>query len=156
MLIAHQRKNDGDRTPIGSIQYENQSRNVWNIKGSPDMADNHIIHLACTHTKANNTFLRRDPIGFCVNFGDKQITVQSEEAVVKSKNDGESLFEKIETLLMISSGPLTIDQIAASLERSEQTVRNKLNRGRKDGTFKKDGQLWSINMEQDEDNVNSI
>ncbi|TSC64532.1 MAG: hypothetical protein G01um101493_99 [Microgenomates group bacterium Gr01-1014_93] len=33
LLIAHQRKNNGDETPIGSIQYENQSRNVWNAKG---------------------------------------------------------------------------------------------------------------------------
>lgn len=30
LLIAHQRKNDGDKTPIGSIQFENQARNVWN------------------------------------------------------------------------------------------------------------------------------
>jgi hypothetical protein len=146
LLIAHQRKNNGSETPIGSIQYENQSRNVWNISGTPDAEDNHIIHVACTHTKANNTFLRLTPAGFAVNFGEKEITVESEKAVIKVEKEGsETNFDRIKRHLMICSEPVTARNIAESLELSVDSVAKNLGKGKKNGIFiNTDDHKWYI------------
>ena len=151
LLIAHQRKNDGDRTPIGSIQYENQSRNVWNIKGTPDREDNHIIHLTCTHTKANNTFLRLTPLGFSVKFEEKDIKVESEKAIIITKDsEKNTVFDRIESLLMVSIEPLSLQEIASYVGTTEQSARNKLLKGLADGLFIREDQKWSMAPKKDD------
>lgn len=147
LLIAHQRKNDGDKTPIGSIQYENQSRNVWNIKGKPDEAQNNIIHLACSHTKANNTFLRREPLGYVVNFSDKQITIQSENAEVNFEEKYTKL--QLAQKLLEKTGPMTYKDVAFHIGvKSDNQANNVLRDGVKKGILTHDPVtgLYAIKM----------
>jgi hypothetical protein len=142
LLIAHQRKNNGDETPIGSIQYENQSRNVWNAKSSPDQKDDHILHVALTHTKANNTFLRRSPIGFMVNYGEDVIRINKEDAITNFQ-EKYSVIQRIEKLLK-DEGEFDYKGIAASIGASLATVSKNLSIGKDRGMFENNGGMWSI------------
>jgi hypothetical protein len=142
LLIAHQRKNDGDRTPIGSIQYENQSRNVWNIKGSPDDADIHTIHLACTHTKANNTYLRREPQGFKIEYTDEHIKITRESAQTYF-GDKYTIAQKIGKLLK-KEGELDNKSIAEALRISVASAAKNLSEGKEKGLFENNNGKWDL------------
>lgn len=146
LLIAHQRKNDGDKNPIGSIQYENQSRNVFNVKGSPDDKDDHIIHIAMTHTKANNTFLRKDPIGLMVNFTDNEIMITKESAQGYFQ-DKFSVLQRIENLLK-DEGELDYKAIADSLGVSSGTTKKNLTHGKDRGLLENKDGKWFIKKSQ--------
>ena len=149
LLIAHQRKNDGDRTPIGSIQYENQSRNVWNVKGTPDDADNTKIHIACSHTKANNTWLRRNPLGFLVEYGE-QIRITKESAMDYFE-EKYSIKQRIEKLLKYE-GEFDYKGVADSLGISTKAASRHLAEGKSKGLFENtnDGK-WRICQPKMED-----
>ena len=143
VLIAHQRKNDGDKNPIGSIQYENQARNVWNVSSTPDNADNSTLHIACKHTKANNTYLRKAPIGFKVVFGLNTITVTKEDAgdYFEEKLPISSRIEK----LLIEEGELHYKEIATRLGMNAKQVSKFLSLGKTSGFFTSNGEgKWSI------------
>lgn len=142
LLIAHQRKNDGDRTPIGSIQYENQSRNVWNIKGVPDDNDSRIIHIACTHTKANNTWLRRNPLGLVVEYADDYIRI-SEENAYEYFQEKYSVIQNIEKLLK-DEGELGYKEIATSIGITPASANKNLTTGKKRKLFENKDGKWSI------------
>ena len=142
LLIAHQRKNDGDRSPIGSIQYENQSRNVWNIKGVPDDNDSRIIHIACTHTKANNTWLRRNPLGLVVEYADDYIRI-SEENAYQYFHEKYTVLQNIEKLLK-DEGELGYIEIATSLGITPATANKNLTTGKKRKLFENKDGKWSI------------
>lgn len=142
LLIAHQRKNDGDRTPIGSIQYENQSRNVWNIKGVPDDNDNRIIHIACTHTKTNNTWLRRNPLGLVVEYADDYIRI-SEENAYEYFQEKYSVIQNIEKLLK-DEGELGYKEIATSIGITPASANKNLTTGKKRKLFENKDGKWSV------------
>lgn len=146
VLIAHQRKNDGDKTPIGSIQFENQARNVWNFKSCADEFDNSILHVVCTHTKTNNTY-KRNPIGFKIVFGDI-IGITNENAMDNFEDKG-SVIDRIKKILENDS-PLTAKDISSSLGVKEATVRTTLNRGQNNGTFKNTEKGWILELQNDE------
>lgn len=150
LLIAHQRKNNGDETPIGSIQYENQSRNVWNVKGTRDDRDDNVIHIAMTHTKANNTFLRRDPKGFNVNYGNDKIVIK-EESASSHFQEKYSVISRIDTLLRMQ-GEMTAKEISSELGVNLQTVRTNLSRGKERNIFDHNMQteMYSIRKPQDD------
>ena len=132
VLIAHQRKNNGDGNPIGSIQYENQARNVWNFKSEPDNGEEAMIHVACKHTKANNTYLRKNPIGFRVTFGE---TIEiAREDVGNYFSDKLPISTQIERLLY-DEGQMTYKQIAKMLTISDGAANKHLSEGKKRGMF---------------------
>ena len=141
LLIAHQRKNDGDKNPIGSIQYENQARNVWNISSAQDSVKDSTLHIACKHTKTNNTFLRKEPIGFRVYFGLNSIEITKEDASTYFE-EKLSLTSRIEKLLFEENG-LTYKEIASRLGKSVKHVSNALSLGKKSGFFINNSGLWS-------------
>ena len=144
LLIAHQRKTDGDKTPIGSIQYENQSRNVWNIKSTPDDVDFRIIHVACTHTKANNTYLRRNPLGFRIEYTDIDIRIEEESAVAYFQSTF-TVKERISQLLKVE-GPLDSKSIAEKLGISLPSIKKNLTEGKMGGRnmWVNEGNLWFL------------
>lgn len=141
LLIAHQRKNDGDKAPIGSIQYENQSRNVWNVKSQPDDKDQKILHCACTHTKANNTFLRREPIGYRIEYTETAINITPESA--KSYfSEKFSIKDRIKDLL--KDGGMDCNEIADTLGISTGSANKNLSEGKAKMMFiNRDGK-WFI------------
>lgn len=125
LIIAHQRKNDGERTPIGSIQYENQARNVWNVSSERDVADDKILHIACKHTKANNTFLRKNPIGFKVSFVEGAVKIENENAA-------ENFVKKFTIVSQIQfnleSGPKTTKELGELIDSSLNNINKELSR----------------------------
>jgi len=144
LLIAHQRKNDGDKTPIGSIQYENQSRNVWNIKSAPDDTDQTILHCACTHTKANNTFLRREPVGYRIEYTATAINIQSESAKAYF-HDKFPIKTKIADILKACPEGLDYKRLAFELglnESEEKKVQVHLSQGKAQGKFRNENGKW--------------
>lgn len=141
LLIAHQRKNDGERTPIGSIQFENQARNVWNFKKETDDFDYKILHLACSHTKANNTYLRKDPICYRIEYGE-EIKVETEDPQVAFESKI-SLVNRIKILLKDNPN-LTYSEIAEELNEKEPVTKIALSRGKKRGFFVNEGGKWSV------------
>lgn len=144
LLIAHQRKNNGEGTPIGSIQFENQSRNVWNLKGSPDDKNNKIIHLACTHTKANNTWLRREPMGWKIEFTDKDIDIARESAHAYF-DDKYTTIQRVDKLLR-DEGEFDYKGVADSLGITASMANKTLSEGKKKGMFdNKNGKWFATN-----------
>lgn len=142
VLIAHQRKNDGDKTPIGSIQYENQSRNVWNFKGTKDDDSDSIIHLACTHTKANNTFIRKKPLCFKIDYQEEKIVVETESPDVAFSKKL-PVIDQIKGLLFETPN-LDYKEIMEYLDISKESVTTILSRGKKKGIFKNEEGKWSL------------
>lgn len=142
LLIAHQRKNDGEKTPIGSIQFENQARNVWNFKKETDDADFRILHLACSHTKANNTWLRKEPICFKIDYQEDGITI-GEESPEVAFEEKQSIFKRIATILKDDS--LNYREVAERLDISEKLASKNLSKGKIKGHFinTSDGR-WSL------------
>lgn len=142
LLIAHQRKNDGERSPIGSIQYENQARNVWNFKSVPDEKTESILHIACSHTKANNTFLRRSPLGFKIVFDSEKIAI-TEENAMSNFQEKFTVLERIKSLLF-ESPKLGYQEIMEFLDISKESVVKNLSIGKKRGLLKNEDEKWSL------------
>lgn len=148
VVIAHQRKNDGEKTPIGSIQFENQARNVWNFKSEVDNYDNSVLHVACTHTKANNTFIRKTPICFKVAYGEK-IDITNEDAI-ENFSDKLSHNERIADFLRNNAGSTSKD-ISDGLDISYSTIRKELTKGKGKGQFKNnEHSLWFLEGQEDD------
>jgi hypothetical protein len=133
LLIAHQRKNDGEKTPIGSIQFENQARNVWNFKKEIDENDQRTLHLACTHTKANNTYLRREPLCYKVIYLDDKIEIIP-EAPQNYYNDKLPVSDRIKQALDFMPG-LSVKDIAEQLGVTPNSISKNLSRGKDRGIF---------------------
>ena len=143
VLIAHQRKNDGDKNPIGSIQYENQARNVWNFKSETDNNVESTLHVACKHTKANNTYLRKQPIGFKIVFGLDTINITREDAGDYFE-DKLPIHSRIEKLLS-EDGSLPYKEIAQRLGISVKQTSKVLSLGKTSGFFTNDTEgKWSL------------
>ena len=143
VLIAHQRKNEGDKNPIGSIQYENQARNVWNLTSERDSVDDSTLHIACKHTKANNTFLRRNPIGFKIVFGEG-IEISREDAI-DNFEDKFSVMTRIERLLR-QEGGMQANAVSSALNITAGSARKNLTNGKNKGKFINDSNgFWSLN-----------
>jgi len=147
LIIAHQRKNNGEGTPIGSIQYENQSRNVWNIAGSPDAKDNTIIHIACKHTKANNTWKRKEPIGYRIEYKPDTIQVIRESAQTYFE-EGYTIMQRIEKLLR-DEGEYNTKGVAETLGISTNLANKNLSNGKNKGLFSNNNGMWSIQVSTD-------
>ena len=144
LIIAHQRKNDGDKTPIGSIQYENQSRNVWNMKGSGDDKDNTIIHLALTHTKANNTWLRKEPLGYRIEYKPDIIQIIRESAQTYFE-EKYTILKRIEKLLR-DEGEFNTKGVAESLGITPNVANKNLSNAKNKGLFSNNNGMWSLNV----------
>lgn len=142
ILIAHQRKNDGDKTPIGSIQYENQARNVWNFQKESDEFDQHILHIACKHTKANNTWLRRDLVGFKVSFTESHIEIEGEDTA-ENFLDKQPIKKRIERLLKNDPG-MSPKELSGALQVSVSAVSKNLSEGKVQGLFDNKGGKWIL------------
>lgn len=141
LLIAHQRKNEGERTPIGSIQFENQARNVWNIGSKPDDWETNILHVSLKHTKANNTYIRKDPLGYKITFGGT-IEVEKEDAI-ENFEEKHTVMSRIESLLKLEPG-LEYEEIAERLELTKSTIGKNLSFGKNKGKFINDDGLWRL------------
>jgi hypothetical protein len=144
LLIAHQRKNEGDKNPIGSIQYENQSRNVWNVKGTQDEKENTIIHIAITHTKANNTYKRKEPYGFRIEYTDTAIRITQESALPYFE-EKYTILQKIQKLLR-DEGEFNTKGVAESLGITTNVANKNLSNGKNKGLFSNNNGLWSIQV----------
>ena len=143
LLIAHQRKNDGEKTPIGSIQFENQARNVWNFTSTQDDFENHILHIACKHTKANNTWLRKDPIGFQIAFNENDIIITNEDASVNFKKKY-TINQQTQMALKENPKGLSYKELADILGITSKNVSFRLNEGKSKGLYKNEGGLWTL------------
>lgn len=141
LLIAHQKKTDGEKAPIGSVQFENQARNVWNFKHEIDENDYRIIHIACTHTKANNTYLRKDPVCYKVDYRDTEILIEEEDVSIAFE-EKLSTRKRIAQFLEENQGS-TYEEIASHLDITKSTANKNLSQGKKMGIFRnEDNGKW--------------
>jgi archaellum biogenesis ATPase FlaH len=148
LMIAHQRKNDGDKSPIGSIQFENQSRNVWRIEGKVDLINDSMIHIACAHTKANNTYKRKKLIGYKIEF------IPDEDGIkysvnIESEDPSSNFFGKMRVIdrikeLLKEEPGLTYKQIATNLAITTGVANAELSSGKKAGIFETNMGEWSL------------
>ena len=141
LLIAHQRKTDGERTPIGSVQFENQARNVWNVSSVIDDNEQNILHVACKHTKANNTYIRKDPIGYKITFGER-IAVEMENAIANFSQKF-TVKEQIKSVLSGQNG-LSYWEIAEMTGLTEGTIKKNLSEGKNRGIFENKDERWVL------------
>lgn len=140
LLLAHERKNDGEGNPIGSIQYFNQARNIWHIKNEREGLDNEL-DISCKHTKCNGSYLRKDPIGFKIKFLNGLITVSPGQSVIK---DDYSVSSQI--LDELKQGGLTSKQIADNLGKTVGTIKTTLDRLKKKKKVNNFNGIWSQNF----------
>ncbi len=145
ILIAHQRKTEGEENPIGSIQYFNQARNIWNITGRIDEADERILHIGCVHKKINSGYKRKNPIGVKAFFGEGFIDVHLEDAI---SNFEEKFTLSDRIINALKNGGLTQKQIADELDKKESTIKTVLNRLKGRGKLIKFNDIWSNNISQ--------
>jgi hypothetical protein len=122
LLLAHERKNDGEGNPIGSIQYFNQARNIWHIKNDKEGLDNEL-DISCKHTKCNGSFLRKDPIGFKIFFKEGLISVNAGQSVLKEDYPLGSLI-----INELKLGSLSVKGLASNLDKKEANIRTTLHR----------------------------
>lgn len=147
-LIAHQRKNEGDKNPIGTIQWENQARNVWNVASARDMQDDKVLHMSCKHTKANNTFLRKTPIGFKAIFNTGFIEIKREDAITYFE-DKFTVPDRIIELL--KKGALDYKGIAEQLGLDIKHVAKELSKLKNKGVLNNNNGLFSLNEKRREE-----
>jgi hypothetical protein len=148
-MIAHQRKNDGDRSPIGSIQFENQSRNVWNVEGKIDLIEKSIIHIACKHTKANNTYKRKELIGYKVEFLPNEDGIRY-SVNIEREDPSNNFFgkmrviDRIKQLLKENEEGLTYKQISEELGITTGMANKELSEGKKAKIFETNEGKWML------------
>jgi hypothetical protein len=149
LMIAHQRKNDGDRSPIGSIQFENQSRNVWNVEGKIDLIEKSIIHIACKHTKANNTYKRKELIGYKVEFLPNEDGIRY-SVNIEREDPSNNFFgkmrviDRIKQLLKENEEGLTYKQISEELGITTGMANKELSEGKKAKIFETNEGKWML------------
>ncbi len=144
LLIAHERKNDGEGNPIGSIQYFNQARNIWHIKNDKEGVDGEL-DISCKHTKCNGSYLRKDPIGFKVLFNEGNIEVKPGFSVIKEDYSLSSQIEQ--TLKHGALSPKQIkDEIGIKVEVG--TIKTALSRMKSKGKVNNFNGVWSLNFNQ--------
>ena len=141
LLIAHQRKNEGEDTPIGSIQYFNQARNIWHVEGKPDDFDDKVLHIGCKHRKNNNGLKIKNPIGFKAYFGQGFIEIKSEDAIVNF-DDKFTVNDRI--IQALKSGGMTYKQIADKTGLDPKPVSKKLNELKTKGKVMNLNEVWSL------------
>ncbi len=142
VLIAHQRKNEGEENPIGSIQYFNQARNIWRVEGEPDDEDEHKIHLGCIHRKNNSGPKKKQPIGFEITFGEGFIDIVLENAI---HNFAQKFSTRDKILNFLQPGGATVPQIMKGInEKKEGTVRTTLTRLKKGKKVNNFNEVWSL------------
>lgn len=143
LLIAHQRKTEGENNPIGSIQYFNQARNIWNIEASIDESDERILHIGCVHKKCNSGYKRKNPIGFKVFFGEGFTDLHLEDAMTNFEEKF-TISERI--MVLLKKGSLTQKQIAEELDKKESVIKTVLSRLKNRQKIYKFNDVWGINL----------
>jgi hypothetical protein len=143
VLIAHQRKNEGEDSPIGSIQYFNQARNIWHIEGIPDETDDRIIHIGCSHKKCNNGRKHKKPIGFKAFFGEGLIDFHQEDAIANF----EVKFVLSDRLMaLLKNGGQTTKQMAEIVGKKEAIINTTLHRLKSKQKVNNFNGIWSLNL----------
>ncbi len=126
LTLAHTAKDAllKKRTIFGSVFFTNLARSVWECKAEQEIGENEAT-ISLKHTKANLSRLH-PPLGYRFTFGDKSIKLEK----VNLKDTGLSgelpIAWQINNLLR--SGALTKQEIAESLDKSEETIRITLKR----------------------------
>jgi len=142
LVLAHQRKNDGERTPIGSIQFENQTRNEWHFEGRLDDIDRNILHVSCDHRKHNNTY-KHQKMGYRLTWNPDSTEISQEDSI----DNFEDKFPPIDRMkVLLKNNPgISYREIAKLLEMTAPAVNSILSRGKMRGFFKNnDKGEWSL------------
>jgi len=142
LTIAQTSKNDeGKKTIFGSTFFQYYSRNIFELKKSPDIADKDETKVALFHTEGNYSG-KYDPIGFRLAFTESSIKVSRE-----SVSYGEFL-EKVNrqqmVLELLKAGPLTTEQIKDKLEISRANADQLMKRLREKKRVVKTDNGWGL------------
>ena len=140
LLINHQSKNEfGQKTSYGSVYFRNYSRAEWQIKKTQDVGED-TIEIGLFQTKANDDKLH-SPLGYRLHFN--QTVVSMERCDVADNPvlaQGLSLTKRIMELL--KHGKKQTKEIALELDADENTVKARLNDGKKYFKHWEDG--WGL------------
>lgn len=148
LTIAHVPKESKIRGPAGVKQWENQSRNTYEIVIDDDDGSN-FAHVAMLHRKTNNDRKQR-PTGFAIDFSGGKILYMEESASQTLDGNRSSSLTNPDRIRMEleEADLLTSREIAEALEIKPQAVDKVLNRWLKAGevlrTDTRPAQ-WSLN-----------
>jgi len=142
LLLTHvsksERKDNGQRLPIGSVYFENYPRLTWEIRSEKVSQDNYVVSFFCR--KSNVGY--HPPAGFFMSFIDKSVMFTHTD--VEERSQEKTLVETIEEAL--TESPKTIQELASILTISTDVVRVTLHRMKQKGIVEKDGEgKWRLN-----------
>ncbi len=140
LLLAHQRKSEGEDNPIGSIQYFNQARNMWHIEGLPDDTEEKILHIACSHKKHNSGLKWKKPVGIKAYFGEGYTDMHLEDAM---GNFQEKFTINDRIMESLKNNGKTYIQLANELGLEKKHVSKQLNQLKKKGKIININDVWS-------------
>jgi hypothetical protein len=143
LSLAHNAKDPMTkrRTIFGSIFFTNLARSVWECRNEQEMGEDEMI-ISLTHRKANLSKLHL-PLGFKFNFGNNTIKVSQADLKDTGLSGELPLPWQIKNLLR--QGAMSNKEIAASLDRGEETVRKTLKRmEKKEQVILLPDKLWGL------------
>lgn len=130
LLIAHiNRSETGDQRPFGSAFWSNYSRATWFIKRSEADGDSRLVTVAMINRKANTGPLR-PALGFTVEFGEDQVTIQSTDLAQHEDFSSKlPLWQRMRAAL--EHGPLTLTALAKELDAKPDSLKKIVDRSLK-------------------------
>lgn len=150
LLLAHNRREDGEYQPYGNVFWHNLSRMTWFAKKVQE-AGKLEFELGLWNRKTNDDALQV-PFGMCMRFDpnrDGPVWIEQLDAPpveAESSTSAGGLRRRIAAVLR--AGRLTVDEIADSLEDSGQRVRKasveRTLRRYRDKDFMQHGDQWGL------------
>jgi len=148
LLVDHvAKKEEGKRTPFGSIYKLNEARSVWEVMATPEPGEDELV-IGLYHKKANRGRLH-PPLAFQLSFSPDSITITAQEVEDVLDLAGRlPLAWRIRQAL--KGGAKTLAELAEDLGAKEDTIGKTLRRGR-DKKFVKLGAKWGLKSQEGAD-----
>ena len=143
LIIAQTSKSEeGRKTIYGSTYFTYYARNIFELRGKSDDADNDRLHLALLHQEGNYT-RKYPPLGFQVHYTDTTISISREEVLLSQFLERASQTKAL--LEFLSDGTKTVGAISLALSLSDRRTRALLSRAKKRGLVINLGSgLWGL------------
>jgi hypothetical protein len=123
-LVIHHLNREGKF--YGNIYIWNAARSFYELKGQQELDEN-VKSIALIHKKSNNGQLRR-PMGFKLTFGGSMVSVEKADVKAMTEIAGLPISLQERVTGVLKNGALTAKDIAAQLNKPENTIRAILSR----------------------------
>lgn len=148
LIIAQNAKGEENKKTIyGSTYFTYYSRNIFELKAKVDEINEDTVHLALLHQESN--YSKRYPaLGFCVDYTDTTIKIESESVSLSQFLEKASQTKAL--LEFLKDGAKSVKAISINLGVSDKHARTLLSRTKKRGlTIDLGSGMWGLTIEEE-------